>query len=213
MAIAMSSFSKMFHLFLFLYLSLPLFIKFRKQQVPFRQVLMLDTALKFTELLDRYKINYVLLTGSLLGVVRQKAFAGRPRDFDIAIKKEDRVKLLQQIGQFKIDGFFMYECKGRRDKANGFIVAFPNMLRRQDKWGQIDVHTYTKSGEFWRWDRWDHDIPKITFGIEFPILGSEVYGELFGFKFKIPPNYEEYLVALYGSDWRVPNSKQYAWRS
>ena len=195
-------------------LSVPLLFKFRKDRVPFRQVLMLDTALKFTRLLDHYNIDYVLLTGSLLGAVRQRAFAGRPRDFDIAIRKRDRQKLLDLIPSFKSQGLCVYECTGRRDSANGFIVAFPSVLCFQDRWAEIDIHTYVEcDGGKWRWDRWDHDIPKITFEIDFPNAGSENYAEIFSNKFKIPGNWEDYLVAVFGEDWRTPDSKQFSWRT
>lgn len=179
--------------------------------MPFRQLLMLDTALKFTRLLDQYKIDYVLITGSLLGAVRQRAFAGRPRDFDLAIKKQDRQKLLDLILTFKGENLCVYEATGRRDSANGFILAFPNLLRFQDRWAEIDIHTYVEcDGGKWRWDRWDHDIPKISFALDFPRSGSECFAVIFAYKFKIPANWEEYLVAVYGEYWRIPDSKQFS---
>jgi hypothetical protein len=195
-------------------LSVPLVFKFRKDRVPFRQVLMLDTSLKFTRLLDHYNIDYVLLTGSLLGAVRQRAFAGRPRDFDLAIRKRDRQKLLELIPSFKSQGLCVYECTGRRDSANGFIVAFPSLLCFQERWAEIDIHTYVEcDGGKWRWDRWDQDIPMISFGLDFPTIGSECFAEIFSYKFKIPTNWEEYLVAVFGKDWRTPDSKQFSWRN
>ena len=196
------------------FLSLPLVVKYRKNDVPFRQLLMLHTALKFTRLLDQHKIDYVLLTGSLLGAVRQRAFAGRPRDFDLAIRKTDRQKLLDLASAFKGEGLYLYEPTGRRDSANGFIVAFPYLLRFQDRWAEIDIHTYVEcDGGKWRWDRWDHDIPKISFAIDFPSSGREHFAEIFSYQFKIPSNWEDYLGAVFGEDWRIPNSKQYAWRT
>ena len=197
-----------------LFLSLPLTMRYRKSGVPFRQLLILDTALKFTRLLDQHGIDYVLLTGSLLGAVRQSAFAGRPRDFDLAIRKQDRQKLLELVPTFKGEGLCVYQPTGRRDFANGFIWAFPNLLRFQDRWAEIDIHTYVEcAGGGWRWDRWDHDIPKISFEIDFPNAGSENYAEIFSNKFKIPGNWEDYLVAVFGEDWRTPNSKQFSWRT
>ena len=174
---------------------------------------MLDTALKFTRLLDKNNIDYVLLTGSLLGAVRQSAFAGRPRDFDLAIRKRDRQKLLDLIPTFKSERLCVYECTGRRDKANGFILAFPNLLRFQDRWAEIDIHTYLEHGSGWRWDRWDQDIPKISFELDFPTSGSECFADVFSYKFKIPANWEEYLTAVYGENWRTPDSKQFFWRN
>ncbi|MEI6096416.1 MAG: hypothetical protein WCR08_13325 [Gammaproteobacteria bacterium] len=200
-------------LIVLVFLSMPLVFKYRKEKIPFRQLLMFETALKFTRLLDRNKIDYVLITGSLLGAVRQKAFAGRPRDFDVAIKKQDRQKLLDLIPTFKSEGLCVYECTGRRDKANGFILAFPNLLRFQDRWAEIDIHTYLEHGNGWRWDRWDHDIPKITFEINFPSQSGESYAEIFSYKFKIPSNWEDYLVAVYGEEWRTPDAKQFSWQT
>jgi phosphorylcholine metabolism protein LicD len=39
---------------------------------------MLDTAIKVTQKLEDNDIEYCLIGGSLLGAIRQKAFAGRP---------------------------------------------------------------------------------------------------------------------------------------
>ena len=79
-------------------------------------------------MLDHSKIDDVLLTGSLLGEVRKRAFAGRPRDFDLVIRKRDQQKLPELILSFKSQDFCVYECTRRRDSANGFIVAFPSLL-------------------------------------------------------------------------------------
>jgi len=193
------------------YLTVPLVVKYRGMKVPFRQLVMLDTALKFTRLLDQKNIDYVLITGSLLGAIRQGAFAGRPRDFDLAIRSQDRQKLLDLIPEFRDQGLCVYECTGRRDSANGFIVGFPIMLCFQEKWAEIDIHSYIAYENGWRWNRWDQDIPKISFVIDFPERGNEKYAEIFSYKFKIPANSHDYLEAVYGKDWRIPDSRQFAW--
>ena len=48
---------------------------------------MLNNALTVSRKMEENGIDYCLIGGSLIGAVRQKAFAGRPSDFDIAIKE------------------------------------------------------------------------------------------------------------------------------
>lgn len=207
---------KLLAIIILTFLSLPLIFKYRKDQVPFRQLLMLDTAIRFSRLLDKYEIDYVLILGSLLGAVRQQAFAGRPIDFDIAVKKRDRQKLLNLTPIFKDEGISVIQCQGRRDKAKFKILAFPNLLRFQRRWAKIDIQIYVEHGEGWRRDRWDlaWDLAnaRTTFDIIYPSKEEEFSAKIFSYKFRIPVNYEQHLVHIYGEQWKIPDSVQYAWR-
>lgn len=50
--------------------------------------------MKVSHKLEKNCIDYCLIGGSLLGAVKQKAFAGRLSDFDIAVKERDWQKVL-----------------------------------------------------------------------------------------------------------------------
>ena len=53
-------------------------IKYYGKGIPLKQISAIDNLLAFTRFLDQHGINYFLSGGTLLGSVRQNAFAGRP---------------------------------------------------------------------------------------------------------------------------------------
>lgn len=59
------------------------------------QLELLNKLKYYTDMMDRYQIPYWLDFGTLLGAVRHKGFIPWDEDVDIAIRREDRDKLLQ----------------------------------------------------------------------------------------------------------------------
>jgi len=178
-------------------------------KVPFRQILMLDTALKVTRELEKNGIEYCLIGGSLLGAVRQKAFAGRPADFDIAIKEQDWQRLLSlQSELLKLGLKTKNHTAIRLDKTKygGIVHIWPKILRPKTRWGMIDIQVHTKVGNFWRFKYSDpklDEVPKFQVLIAFPVFKGDSFGEIFGYRFPIPINAEEYLLHAYGEHWRT----------
>ena len=60
-------------------------VKYLGKGIPLKQISAIDNLLVFTRFLNQHRINYFLSGGTLLGSVRQNAFAGRPGDIDLAI--------------------------------------------------------------------------------------------------------------------------------
>ncbi|MFM9094799.1 MAG: hypothetical protein ACKORD_07980, partial [Acidimicrobiaceae bacterium] len=63
--------------------------QYRKDGVPFRQAEYFHHLLKFEEALANYGLTSFLMDGTLIGAVRQGAFAGRPLDLDFAILTDE----------------------------------------------------------------------------------------------------------------------------
>ena len=98
-------------------------------------------------------IEYCLIGGSLLGAVRQKAFAGRPSDFDIAIKEQDWQRVLSLQPEFLKLGLKTKDHTSiRLDKTRygGIVHIRPKFLRPKTRWGMIDIHVHAQVGNLWR---------------------------------------------------------------
>ena len=192
------------------FLTLKIAPKYLKLKVPFRQILMLDTILKVTRKLEDNNIEYFLIAGSLLGAIRQKAFAGRPSDFDIAIKDHDWQKLLALESEFHKFGLrSKNHISIRLDKSSygGLVHIWPRILRRKTRWGMIDVHVHEQVGDNWRFIGSDaalDEVPKFQALLKFPSTDNLITAEIFGYLFPIPLNAEEYLIKAYGPNWRTP---------
>ena len=190
------------------FLTLKVVRKYAKLRVPFRQILMLDSALKATRELEKNGIEYCLIGGSLLGAVRQKAFAGRPSDFDIAIKEQDWQRVLSLQPEFLKLGLKTKDHTSiRLDKTRygGIVHIWPKILRPKTRWGMIDIHVHTQVGNFWRFKYSDPDleeVPKFQVLIDFPVLKRDSFGEIFGYQFPIPVDSEDYLFKVYGPNCR-----------
>jgi len=192
------------------FLTLKVAPKYIKLKVPLRQILMLETVLKVTHKLEDGGIEYFLIAGSLLGALRQKAFAGRPSDFDIAIKDNDWQTLLDLESEFHKMGL---NCKNhisiRFDKSSygGIVHIWPRTLRRKTRWGMIDVHVHEQVGDHWRFVGFDaalDEVPKFQALLKFPSVNNLITADIFGYQFPIPVNAEDYLVKAYGPNWRIP---------
>ena len=192
------------------FLTLKVAPKYLKLKVPIPQILMLDTVLKVAHKLEDEGIEYFLIAGSLLGAIRQKAFAGRPSDFDIAIKDNDRQKLLALESEFhKLGLKSKNHISIRLDKSSygGLVHIWPRTLRRKTRWGMIDVHVHEEVGDHWRFigsDATLDEVPKFQALLKFPSANNLITAEIFGFLFPIPVNAEDYLVKAYAPNWRTP---------
>ena len=191
------------------FLTLKVARKYFKLKVPFRQVLMLDTALKVTRELEKNGIEYCLIGGTLLGAIRQKAFAGRPSDFDIAIKEKDWQRVLSlQSGFFHLGLKTKNHTSVRLDKTKygGIVHIWPKILRPKTRWGMIDIHVHSQVGNFWRFKYSDpvlDEVPKFQVLIDFPVSKRDSFGEIFGYRFPIPINSQEYLLGAFGENWET----------
>ena len=202
--------ANIYEFFAVTYLTLKVSLKYFKLKVPFRQILMLDTALKVSHKLEENGIDYCLIGGSLLGAVREKAFAGRPSDFDVAIKERDWQKVLSLEHQLAALGLKIKDHRSiRSDKTSygGVVHIWPGILRPKTRWGMIDIHVHAQVGDRWRFKHSDPDldkVPKFQVLIDFPASSGIKLGDIFGYRFPIPTNFEEYLLQAYGENWMTP---------
>ena len=198
-----------------IFLTLRVFMKHSKRRIPFRQILMLDIALKVSHKLEENCIDYCLIGGSLLGAVRQKAFAGRPSDFDIAIKERDWQKVLSLQSEFLKLGLKTKDHTSIRldkTKYGGIVHIWPKILRPKTRWGMIDVHVYAQVGDRWRFKYSDpelDEVPKFQILIDFPVGKRDSFGEIFGYRFPIPINSQEYLLQAFGNWQTEVKHKEY----
>jgi hypothetical protein len=200
------------------WLSLKLIRIYSYIRVPFRQLIILDTALKVTDQLKNANIEFVILGGTLLGAVRQGAFAGRPGDFDIGIKEADVSKVLlleNELAHFRLKLINKPPLRPSGASSKGSLTVLPMGLEKVLPLRcQVQIMVYEFKDGAWIWQRWSadfHDMSRADRNatIQFPIPGSKIESSIFGHNFPIPENTEEYLSICYGADWRTPNVKQF----
>ena len=194
----------------------------RWRGVPFRQAATFYVLLKFTAELEKSGIEVYLRHGTLLGAVRQSAFAGRPKDLDFFIKGEDLGVLLGIEKEMAKVGFKMRPVIKNQHKVNfyckmgcGRIQVRPYQLVQDEASGKRHyVAQYLDrilQGDY-TVDENLANKKKLTSSISAKRIEQPSWALIFGQLFRIPGEPEEILVDIYGSDWRVPNSKQFSWR-
>lgn len=201
--------------------SLGLFFKYRSLGIPFRQCMIFDTAMKVKSELERANIEFVICNGSLLGAVRQGAFAGRPGDFDLAVKEPDIDKVCLLEPRFRKVGlnFFDHRIHSPTNLARfGSFSIMPIFCGKiwMERF-QVHILVFHSVDNVWCWKRWSKDQSDLTrverkLQIEFPCATLETTATIFGQEFPIPNNYQEYLSLAYGAEWKTPSAKQYSRR-
>ena len=187
-------------------------------RLPSMQLNAIGTAINFLEIVKPQKIDFFLLGGSLLGAVRQEAFAGRPQDIDLGIREEHLQKLLDALPLLIKSGarFIRKEMSNHNyssdDIANNKIekvqVLFPCIL--------VDISVYRKknvgANEIWIDEIYEHIEKKIN-GFTCPAddLKNLITIKICGKEFLSPANPEIYLEKVYGKNWRIPDKKQFSW--
>lgn len=180
-------------------------VKYLGKGIPLKQISAIDNLLVFTRFLDQHRINYFLSGGTLLGSVRQNAFAGRPGDIDLAILEQDEKRFLALTDEIEGLGF-------ARDT---------NYLHHPDKL------VFTK----WRTPHVDVMVYRPTEGSDNQLIGAyrhinasgqpftcpidftkPRFGKIFSYEFPIPVNSEDFIENQYGASWRTPDAPQLSLR-
>jgi len=208
--------SKFFELVTVFFLTLEIQEDLKGYRVPFRQRLMFGTVLKVKKILEDSGIEFVIVGGSLLGAQRDGSFAGRPADFDIAIKEKDYDKLLSLDWEFWDGGLSLLDWSSYRSqnfRFGGIVHIWPFNLNQKTRWGMIDVHVYARQKDEWFFKGRDYqkdNPPSVRIPISFPGQKTSSSAKIFGIAFPIPTNAEIYLEQSFGKDWKIPlNHRQF----
>jgi hypothetical protein len=180
-------------------------------RLPFSHIFMLHVLFKFLKKLKKHKINFFLLSGSLLGAVRQESFAGRPSDIDLGIKEDQLDELLKAIPLLIKSGVTTikkYPHNTPDNQLDRLQILYPS--------AHIDIAVYRKKrmGNSLVWiGETDRTTDNKFNGLAFPREDLENLKliECYGKKFLAPSNPELYLFKLFGKDWKTPDKKQFFW--
>jgi len=150
------------------------------------------------EVLNRAGITFWPDWGTLLGFYREGDFIEFDPDIDLGVKREEQDKIREVIGELENIG----KVITRVDIAETHYLA-GYKIYRDDFW--IDIAFYWNcNGE---WITPISEWPKVmVFKEEF--FNNLIDMEIKGVRFKVPEKTEEYLIAHYGKDWRIPDENQ-----
>lgn len=186
-------------LYIFLKIKYPTYYR-----LPLNHLNYFDKFRYFSKILTENKINFFLLGGTLLGSIRQESFAGRPTDIDIGIMSEDEKKLKKILNKIIKNGGMRIKLITLKDKTKKYQIIFKSVL--------MDIAIIQKL-------RYKHEIywvgdsdEKKTIKFSYSSLQKLISTKLYGRSFLSPSNPEIYLKQKYGSNWRIPDKKQFLWK-
>ena len=156
----------------------------RPKKAFFSSKLASKALLDFKEIFDRNEIEFFLVSGTLLGCVRDGKILPHDKDLDVGIWETAPLDLVKTI--IRTSGCFEIMPKKTDDQIkikhlNGsFIDIFVHYVEKNYTW-----HATSKI-------KWVNSIFSLK---KHGFLKSS---------FLIPNNYEQYLIENYGNDWETP---------
>lgn len=188
----------------------------RAELVPWHQAEDLFLLREFASILIDAEIPHVLLNSTLLGAVRQGAFAGTVHDLDLGISVSatydlsELDKLLLDRRYVVAPGFELFRHRRKYRRRYRLLWIGPVVHS-----GLVSVVAYRPVGT----TKWRHIIESQVRpfaeargyeDVPWECLAVRAKATLFGFEFSIPSNPEYLLTREYG-DWRRVTDRQYAW--
>ena len=142
-----------------------------------------ENLLDLRKCLERHNIIFGLMYGTLLGAIREGNFIAHDEDIDLFMFKEDREKFLETLFELREMGIEV-------GRDWGYMIS---IIRNGE---YIDIYFY---GE----------INSTTYGCDGYVIKKEFLDNLIdydflGTTFKVPKEYTQLLVELYGADWETP---------
>ena len=147
-------------------------------------------------LIDLY-INYFLIDGTLLGLVRNNDFLDHDTDTDMGVNFKDfgdGKKLAELKAALKSKGFTISGIFG--DWTNNFQISF---ARHGVK---TDLFFYRRQGDEYIFHSFLHD-EVITYSYPFEMLDVVTRVEFKGSQFTVPKYSDQVLRHKYGKDWHI----------
>lgn len=149
--------------------------------------IMTQNMLVMKQVLDYCNIPFVLIFGSLLGVIRDGDFIDWDSDADIACFSKDHTKFLEAVKMLEARGFTI-------PNRNECPLHDTFLIRNSEK---IDIWWFDKIDDEYIYDN----------NIRYPqkYFDDLITKRFLGVDWVIPNNPESFLTFTYGDDWSVPN--------
>lgn len=137
------------------------------------------------QILDRNRIGFMIIAGTLLGAMREHDFISHDEDIDLAFLAEDKQRTFDVLPQF-IDA--------------GFKIA------RYDRRGVLSVIRNNEYIDFYFFDKHHEEGLRTSSGWLIPerFLIDTASVEFKQMTFRAPKEVEDYLCFEYGPDWGTP---------
>lgn len=181
------------------------FLRHRHRGVPFRQSLAFDALVRIDEFHHSIGAETILNAGTLLGAVRQGAFAGRPGDLDLFVMH--KLGIDDYLRRVEVNG----RAFGIRGARHKLTMQGPAKLKLRAPI-RVDVLVLAANPE-----RSGFHAPERVYDrqdrlVDWPGRGQALTAQVFGRRFFIPGNYVGILERNYGAGWRTSMVKQHATR-
>lgn len=171
--------------------------------IPPHHLKMIVILIRLIKVMSHLKIKYFIMSGTLLGAIRQNSFAGKPGDIDLAINKFDLSKLKK----------YLNNNKKKLNITQGPVIKDGTLWMRINK-ETIDIVLFNASkskliGKCYCYFK----KKKIILKLPKNIFANREKSNLYDVPIFIPKDYLYIINKLYGKDWKIPNKKQFIWNN
>ncbi len=169
---------------------------------PINREVLFKNLCEVREVFNKYGVGFWLSHGTALGVKRDGDFIEWDDDADIGIDFSDRDtaayrKILKALEK---RGFYIPPCDKSKpiDKDNAPYYDFVAIKDGE----KIEGWFFEKKGDFYIYDE-----PRCGNILKHPAKFYDKMGSIFfkGIEFNTPAKLDEWLVLMYGEDWKTPN--------
>lgn len=155
-----------------------------RRQKKYTNRLASQALIDFKSQMDAMNVSFFLISGTLLGCIRENALLRHDKDIDIGIWAQENLE--QLIAKLRTSGYF-YILPNHN--SNIIVIRHVNSVTIDIFVHHRDVCSYWHAGGKSRWDNTPFEL---------------AYQSFLGDKYLIPRDYERYLTENYGVDWRIP---------
>lgn len=163
--------------------------------------------LDIVDILNEEKIDYMLDSGTLIGLVRDGDILPWDDDVDVSLPERELEKFLAILPRFRKRGWWISHRYMKQPFDVWKVGDYQSIKIRNKRWGlfrgrvKSDLNVKYKHGNEYFW--YMLGLRKISKVDEKYFDGYEEV-DYEGRKVKVPAHYEDYLTLKYG-DWKTPN--------